>query len=109
MPRQPKTTRLTVDMSMPTELLVTQRSEQPVPMEGTASHRSQLPALIEFCWRWWIRPGPTSAPGKERLKRRMAELGDAYPADLPHKWWISEFGARERSYYRAYDEHTKAR
>jgi hypothetical protein len=89
MPRQPKTTHLIIDMPVPTEWF-----------GGRA--RGWIPSELS-------PPGPKSAPGKEGLKRRMAELGDRYPGGLPHRYWIAEFGASSRQYYRAYREHRQAR
>jgi hypothetical protein len=111
MARQQKTYPIVVDMPAVVELLPTQRSDQPVPIDTIHSVRAKLRALVEWSGRWWLRPGPTGAQGKtEALKRKMAERGPDYPGERPHKAWMEEFGAvRERTYYRAFRAHQKER
>jgi hypothetical protein len=102
MPRQPKTHRVVSTTSAPTENLA-RRIEQ---------HDGAIENWGRAASGWIVnelRPGPTSAPGIERLKRLMAELGDDYPGDQSHKNWIKRFGAKRSQYYLAYREHREDR
>ena len=89
--QQPKTTRLTVNMGLPHEIISSETVLNPVGGTPLVVHRAVEKAVLPV--RWEIPPdrrGPKRKPKAEAVAAEIAKLGDAFPGKQTKGWWVKK-------------------